>query len=505
MMPQELFSAKSCELDSQLDSLKQVVMSALKEHRPIHETEEQVLRILLELGRASLGLLFKSLGPGDVGATHELADGRTVKRLGQHPRRYLSIFGEFELSRFAYGARVGRKQEFIPLDETLALPESKFSYLLQDWDQSLSMEQPFAKVSDTLAKILGLKQHVDSLERMNRDMAKAVEPYETQLTAPPASEEGELLVQTADCKGVPIRRSADTSSIEDHRSKRGPKPDRKKMATLGSVYSIDRFRRTPEEVVESLFRDPQAPRDARKRPRPQHKRVQAKLNLVIDGEETIRAAPAIFGWMADEIGSRNPGGKKEVVCIMDGQPSLWEDRDKQWDSTESIVDILDLLHVTPRIWKAAHLFHRVDSDDAKQFVRQRVLRILRGEVSSVVRGLRRLATTRKLSDQKRTVLERICNYFLNNAHRMRYSQYLKQGYPIASGVIEGACRNVVKDRLERTGMTWTIEGATAMLGLRCIHLSDQWDDYVKFRVEREIKRLYPDRKNVTQLQFELAA
>lgn len=504
MMPQELFAAKSGQLDSHLDGLKRVVENAIKECRPVHETEEQVLRMLLQLGRASLELLFMSLGSGDVGETHELPNGRTVKRLDQHSRSYLSIFGAFNLSRFVYGQRAGRKHEFTPLDAALALPDSKFSYLLQDWDQSLTMEQPFAKVSDTIAKILGLQQHVDSLERMNRDMAKEVESYQAQLTAPPASEEGEIVVQTADCKGVPIRRNVDTSTIEDHRSKRGPKPDRKKMATLGSVYSIDRFCRTPEEVVESLFRDPQTPRDARGRPRPQHKRIQARLNLV-DDEDTIRAAPAIFGWMADEIASRNPDGKKQVVCIMDGQPSLWEDRDNQWDSTEDIVDILDLLHVTPRLWKAAHLFHRVDSDEAKQFVRDRVLRILRGEVGSVVRGLRRLATMRNLSNQKRKVLEKICNYFLKNTHRMHYAEYLKQGYPIASGVIEGACRNVVKDRLERTGMTWTIEGATAMLALRCIHLSHQWDEYVAFRVEREIKRLYPDRRFVTQLQFQLAA
>jgi hypothetical protein len=339
---------------------------------------------------------------------------------------------------------------------------------------------------------------------MNRDMAQEVEMFQIQLTAPPAFEEGEILIQTADCKGVPIRRSADTSAIEDHRSKRGPKPDRKKMATLGSVYSIDRFPRTPENVVESLFRDPRTPCDVNSgRPRPQHKRVQALLNLV-DDEDTIRAAPAIFGWMADEIDSRNPGGKKQVVCIMDGQTSLWEERDRQWNSTEECVDILDLLHVTPRLWKAAHLFHRVDSDDAKRFVRERVLKVLRGEVRSVVRGLRRLATLRDLPAKKRKTLETICNYFLKNAHRMQYDEYLKQGYPIASGVIEGACRNVVKDRLERTGMTWTINGAAAMLGLRCIHLSDQWDDYVAFRTKREIQRLYPDRKSVTQLHSQLA-
>ena len=447
MMPQELFAAKSGELDSHVVELKNVLVNAIEGVRPIHETEEDVLRLVLKLGRAALELLLASLGPGDVGETQELPDGRTVKRLSLRTRAYLSVFGEFELSRFVYGTREGRKHESVPLDETLALPASKFSYLLQDWDQALAMEQPFAKVNDTIVKILGLNQHVDSLERMNREMSEAVDDFQAELTTPPLSEEGEILVQTADGKGVPIRRNADSATIDNHRSKRGPKPDRKKMAVLGSVYSIDRHHRTPEEVVESLFREPGTSSDSGNRPRPQHKRVQARLNLVQD-EEEIRAAPAIFGWMADEVASRNPQKKKEVVCIMDGQLSLWEDRDAQWDSTDQIVDILDLLHVTPRLWQAAHLFCPVDSDAAKQFVRERVLRILRGEVASVVRGLRHLGTSRRLPPKKRKVLERICNYFLNNEHRMRYDQYLQRGYPIASGVIEGACRHVVKDSNE---------------------------------------------------------
>ena len=504
MMPQEVFAAKSCELDSHLDGLKELVSTAIKDCRPVHETEEQVLRVLLNLGRASLQLVFASLGTGDIGETHELADGRVVKRLEQHTRSYLSIFGEFELSRYVYGTRAGRKHEFVPLDATLALPGSKFSFLLQDWDQSLAMEQPFAKVSETIEKILGLRQHVDSLERMNREMSEAVEDFQLQLPPPPASEEGEILVQTADGKGVPIRRSADSPAIESHRSKRGPKPDRKKMAVLGAVYSVDRFERTPEDVVEALFREPGEPRARNTRPRPQHKRVRAHLSFTTDEGDDIRAAPAIFGWMADEVDSRNRHGLKEVVCIMDGQPSLWEDRDNQWDTTDHIVDILDLLHVTPRLWQAAHLFCGVDTENAKRFVRERVLKILRGQVQSVVRGLRYLATSHKLSAKKRESLDTICGYFLKNQERMKYDQYLRRGYPIASGVIEGACRHVVKDRLERTGMTWTLKGAKAMLELRCIHLSDQWEAFNQHRVQREIKRRYPNRKNVNKYTFQLA-
>jgi len=211
----------------------------------------------------------------------------------------------------------------------------------------------------------------------------------------------------------------------------------------------------------------------------------------------------VFGWIADEVAGRNPQGNKPVVCIMDGQDSLWSERDVFQGDVE-MVDVVDLLHVTPRLWQAAHLFHSAGSQAALDFVRQRVLRILRGEVSSVIRGLRCLATTHKLRGKKRTNLETICKYFEKNKHRMRYDEYLARGFPIASGVIEGACRHVVKDRLERTGMTWAIPGAQAMLELRCIHVSDLWRDFTKFRVHRETERLYPYQKKLAECPWVLA-
>ena len=100
-----------------------------------------------------------------------------------------------------------------------------------------------------------------------------------------------------------------------------------------------------------------------------------------------------------------------------------------------------MLHVTPRLWQAAHLF--CNKQEAAGFVRQRLRKVLRGEIGGVIRGLRRLATSR-LSGKSRGTVQTICQYFENNRHRMRYDHYLAEGYPIASGVIEGACRHVVQ-------------------------------------------------------------
>ena len=148
------------------------VLQTVQEHLPLHELEHQTWTRLLSMGHEVLALLFALLGPGDVGETATLGDGRTLRRLSDlHHRPYQSPFGDFDLERFAYGTREGQEIELVPLDERLALPAGKFSYLLQEWDQSEVMEASFGQTSQIVQRILGLKQHVDSLEQMNRQVA----------------------------------------------------------------------------------------------------------------------------------------------------------------------------------------------------------------------------------------------------------------------------------------------------------------------------------------------
>lgn len=195
-----------------------------------------MLEAALQVGRQTVQLYVDLVGDGDRGPTYETDDGRTLKRSEQpQPRPYVSIFGPLQIQRFVYAVRPGQRVEFVETDARLALPEGKLSYLLQDWDQSFAMEQPFAKSAEMIEKILNLNQHVDSLERMNRDMAAEAVPFLASQERPPRGEEGEILVQSADGKGVPIRRPADAPPIEDHAHRKGPNPDRKRMATVGAV------------------------------------------------------------------------------------------------------------------------------------------------------------------------------------------------------------------------------------------------------------------------------
>ena len=498
------------EMEKAAHDLADFVNQAFQEQRPLHEAEKGIWQRVLKIGHQAMQMLLNLHGDGDVGEQVELDNGHVAKRLPEHhARSYVSVFGPFELSRVVYGSREGQAIECVPLDIRLALPESKFSYLLQDWDQFVACEEPYAKVSQFLEKVLGLEQHVDSLERMSRQMAEDVEPFRESLPAPPPKEEGTILVVSADGKGVPIRRPADAPRIHEHRSQKGPKKDRKRMAVVGAAYTIDPYVRTAEEVVDALFRAPAEKRPASRRPEPCHKRVCTSLTLESDNEEEARDAMAtVFGWLAEQQQQRNPLGKKTVAAVMDGQESLWEALDFFQPSEPSevtLIKILDLLHVTPRLWQAAHLFHPVKSSQAEQFVRERLLRILRGEVGEVIRGLRQMGTKRGLGAPASKTLRRICGYLEANRERMRYDEYLACGYPIASGVIEGACRHYVKDRMERTGMSWTKPGAQAMLELRTTYLNGDWDSFVRYHIERETERLYPNREAFCGEAYPLAA
>jgi hypothetical protein len=507
MIAQEQLVAKAQELYGEVDALVNLVRDAIEQGVPVHVVEKNVLARALVIGRRTLQLLFDALGTGDVGPTCELPDGRVLKRLEDlRTRPYQSIFYEFELERYVYAEREGQKIEFVPLDARLGLPKSKFSFLLQDFDQNLTMEEPFGQVKKTIARILGVEQHVDSLERMNRKMGEHVEAFHFNQQPPPAEEEAGIVVETADGKGIPIRRPADAPLIQEHERRSGPKPDRKKMATVASVYTVDPFVRTPDEVVESLFRDPQnkdkAKRTKRKRPRPRHRRMRASLNFVNCQGDPICGRAAMFGWMTDELASRNPDGTKPLVSIMDGEESLWRTLEIFQHHLDR-VEILDLLHVTPRLWEAARLF--CDSDtQAEKYVRERVTKVLRGGSQGVVRGMRQMASRRGFTGKPREKIDKICNYFEKNHHRMRYDQYLAAGYPIASGVIEGACRHVVKDRMERTGMNWIIEGAQPMLDLRCVFLSGQWDEFMESYITTQIKNTHPYRNMIDSLPWQIA-
>ena len=498
----DAFKQEKADLVAILQEMLTTVRDAAQNGTAIHEVELTVWRQVLVMGHALLGEFLRLQGTGDMGENITLPEGDVRKRLeALHRRRYVSVFGEFHLDRVAYGSREGQKVDFVPLDNRLQLPEGVFSYLLQDWDQSFCVEQAFSQAGRTIERMLGFKQPVDSLEHMNAKMAELVEDYREERVLPSAEEEGSIVVSSADGKGVVMRREEGDQAPPTHRTK-GEKASRKEMAIVGAVYTVAPYVRTAEDLVAALFGDRIEPPPS-PRPKPCHKQTMASLAFT-DDEGTHSGMEKTYQWMLQEIWARNRGYGKEMVHLCDGQETLWDARQRHLPQRNT-TDVLDLLHVTPRLWQAAHLFHREKSQEAEQFVRERVLKVLQGKVGLVIRGLREMGTKRKLTSSKKAALITICNYLEKNKERMCYDEYLSKGYPIASGVIEGACRHLVKDRMERAGMHWTRGGAQAMLDVRSIHINGDWEQYQTFRIEREIRRQYPWRELVAGENYRLAA
>jgi hypothetical protein len=205
----------------------------------------------------------------------------------------------------------------------------------------------------------------------------------------------------------------------------------------------------------------------------------------------IRRGKGKAGIMAEvvqELRRRDPERQKHWVVLTDGERALQQTVKRR---LRGVPLVLDFQHVLAKLWTAAYAFHEEGSPKALAWVQERAWRVLHGEVSLVVQGMRLSAIKRHLQGQKCKVVEAVAGYLYRNRRHMRYDEYLRQGWPIATGVVEGACKNLVKDRMERSGMRWTPLKAEAMLKLRAVYLSGDFKAYWKFHVTRDHERLHP--------------
>jgi hypothetical protein len=480
----------------QLQTLIQFVGRASAEQQRLDQVERGLLKHLLELGMSLLTAFVSAAGDGDSGETATAPDGSVQRRLPTpHTRPYHSIFGNLQINRYVYGTREGQKIAYVPLDARLALPAGEFSYVLEDWLQRFTIKGAFAEATQSLQDLLGLKTSVRSVEDMNRTMADFAASFADQRPTPDAAEEGELLVMTGDGKGVVMRRPAVDEPRQHPHQDAKVKTGKKQMACVGALYTIDRFVRTPDQVIDELQRQQRA----QDRPRPCHKHVWAEMTRVVEGE-TCNGRVTLFDHLEQEWARRDPTASKIAICLFDGERALWE----AWALFfENTVGILDIFHVLEYLWDAAYCFHPEKSQAAEEFATDRLRMLLEGKVGYVIGGLRQMQTKRRLPAAKRKTLAAVVRYFENNREHMRYDEYLAQGYPIGSGVAEGACRHLVKDRLEQTGMRWVLEGAQAMLYLRATYLNGDWEEFMDYRIGMEQNNLYGKRD--LEPQFTLAA
>lgn len=477
MAQEEQFIKAREEFDALCDWIDEAGGEGLR----IDQVERGLFSRLLTIGRLLLKAFVAKFGLGDAGETVERG-GRTLRRSAQpHGRRYLSIFGELKITRFVYAVRPKQKIEYAAVDEQLGLPVGETSYVLEDWLQKLCVKNSFEESVQTLHDWLGVNPNVRNAESINRRMAQHAESYRRSQPPSPAEEEGEVIVVAGDGKGVPMRRSLAERVGPSKRRGKGEKKNKKQMSYVGAVYTIDGFRRTPDDVIDEVARE----ECAKGRPQPRHKRVWVEMTQQRE-DAPANGKTRLFQQLGVEADSRSAGRGKPIVCLMDGERALWEAM-RQW-LPERTVGVLDLYHVLEYLWQAAHCFHAEKSGEAEGFVTARLRMLLAGKVGYLIGGLRRKLAN--LRGAKRKRLLRVIGYLENNRRHMRYDEYLAAGYPIGSGVIEGACRHVVKDRMELSGMRWTVQGAQAMLHLRSIYLNGDWREFDEHRIQTEQNTLY---------------
>jgi len=480
--------ASFCKMYEQFQGIVTKLEKAIEEDTPIHEVEQKLVEDLRTLGRSAVEAFIERQGDGDVGETVE-HEGHTLKRLPDMLCvRYFSAFGPVWIEQYGYATRRTQKVELKPLAVKLGLPESDYSYVLQRWDGILSVNNSYSEVSKQLDELLGITQSTRSLIGIASSMAKHARQFQARQKAPLPGTEAELLVVTSDCKGVPMRRADGEQKSKKKRLGKGEKNGTKRMACVGGIYTIDRFERSVDDVLDDIRRE----RRRLDRPEPQNKRLRANLTREVNGRE-LNAKDATFGWLRHEADQRNPHGTKTVVCIMDGETKLWE---KQREMFPEAIGVLDLFHVMEHLWPCVYRFEAENTPEAARLFEKQLCAILEGRVGRVIGAFRQMAKKRKLKKNQLLKLEEHLGYFENNRDRMKYGEYLEQGYPIGSGVVEGACRNLVKDRMERTGMRWCVDGAQAILDLRAVYLNDDWNAFQYYMIRREQNRLYPDRKRL---------
>jgi hypothetical protein len=348
---------------------------------------------------------------------------------------------------------------------------------------------PFDEALDELSRWTAAHVPKRQLEQIVEDAAQDFDTFYEQriVDQTQGDDDKPILVASIDCKGVPRRKTQqELAQPQPARLAPGEKRTKKKMATVASVHTTDPYHRTAEDVVRNLVDDRSRvlASERRKRPRFTNRRLWASV---------LKSKDEVVEEVRDEMKRRDPRHEKAVVCVMDGERALHR-RAVKYLAKEfpHLTLVLDIIHVMDYLWDAAFVLNPDSKEDARLWVRERLLEILYGNVSLVAAGMRRSATKRKLSAKKREPVDTACNYFLTNKSRMRYDEYLKAGLPIASGAAEGACGHLVKDRMEMTGALWKVEEQRpdAVLKLRALDKSGDFDAYWDFHVGQEQERLY---------------
>lgn len=417
-------------------------------------------------------------------------DGVARPHLRQDTSRKLeTLFGEVEVPRDEHSGR--GIAALHPVDGHLNLPKHRYSLEVERQLAMAVARMSFDESLEILGRQTGAhvpkRQAEEAVQRAARDF----EAFYAGTCLDDEAPADHLLVLTIDQKGVVLRHEdlleATRKAAEHARSKmdtRGskgePKRGRKRMAAVAAVYTVAPYVRTPEDIIAGLrhIRDATKP----KRPRPQGKRVWATLT---------RNLKDVIADAFDEAEDRDPEHRRPWVVLVDGDQKLtrWIRAEARQRGVE-VTLVLDFIHALEYLWKAAHVFFKESTPEIEAWVVERLLWMLEGRISDVVAGMTRMATVRGLSAEDREPVDKAAAYLLKRRRlgMMVYDKLLQLGTPIATGVIEGACRHLINDRMDLTGARWRLRGAEAVLRLRSIMSSGDFDEYWRFHEKAEAER-----------------
>jgi len=452
-----------------------------KEHATIEKyIQQEGFELLRRLFQGYLLLLEsqQTIKPSVVNS-----QGKALSNVKKKTSRQLAtLFGEVTVSRIRY-ASPNEKSAF-PLDKKLNLANRKFS---DGVAQRVAIEAAKNAFDDTVESInttTGANIAKRQTLQLVQDIAQDFDSYYLQNRYVEPEKSQGVLVLSFDGKGVVVRpdslrectaKAAKRSKKLNSRLSQGEKKDRKRMAQVATVYSALPDIRSPASIMSNeksnVSKLPCSKRN---------KRVWASIE---------NSAEFVIEDAFKEALQRDPEQKREWVVLIDGQPhqlKLIEKVMKSLDIKATI--IMDFIHVLEYLWKAAWCFFKKGDPKVEKWIASHALKILNGKCNQVAKGIRIKATKNKV--EKREAVDTCAKYLLKNKSRFCYKDALDRGFPIASGVIEGACRHIINDRLDVTGARWSLKGAEAILRLRSLRSSNDFDNYWIYYKKQEKKRNY---------------
>ena len=427
------------------------------------------------------------------------ADGIVRTRLETgHGRLLATLFGTVRVTRCAW--RRPGAGNWCPADAALSLPAGRHSRSLAKLAAIEAARGSFDDAHHAITRRCGPVIGKRQIEQAVVNAAAGIPAFYAARVPEPCAP-GTLLVMSADCKGIVMRPGALRAATAKAAAKlgkmrtrltAGEKPNRKRMAALVTVYDAEPARRRPHDVI--------APPGGRNGARPPRPGPKARAKWLAG---SVRKDPAdVIAAMFDEAEARDQQHLRTWVVLVDGaEHQLDLIRAEAARRSAAIHVVIDIIHVLEYLWGAAWSLHAAGDTAAEDRVAVKALAVLAGDSARAAQEITAQAGSAGLGG-RRTRADACVRYLGNKHDCLRYDQALAAGWPIATGVIEGACRHLIADRLDIGGARWGLDGAEAVLTLRAVISNGDFEEYWRFHLDREHQRLYP---GTAQGQYTLRA